>query len=682
MNRFLVALCLFTAFAAQASADSQTASPITKVIELLNGMADKVKAEEAAAAKIQEESKAFCEKRADELNYAIKTGKSSKEDLTSRIENAKVKISEAGNVIEETMASIQTAESELTAATDVRNKERKDFSAEEKELVDTMATLEKALLVLQKQEASGKSASLLQVQRAPNVMAAVDAMVSASMISTGDAAGLSSLLQKFKAQDEEFQPDPAAYEKKSGGVIELIEDLYDKSKGELAELRKKETGAVNSFDMTAQALNDEIKFRTEEQEKARAQQAEQNKLTSDTQKELDQTLKDLSADKKELKDLEVDCKRKAEEYAADSKDRSEELTAVGTAIDALKDKAMGASSQQYGLNQEAASFLQLTAKAEAQNSHFKIVHLLRSMAKSKHSDKIALLAQKIGVAIRADHSARGPFDTIVKMIQDMIANMQKSLQEDSDKKQYCDSEREKVKAKKDDKQSEVDKLASKIDSATSKSVQLKNEVQDTQAYLSELAQDSKEMTKIRAEEKAAFAKNAPEMQAGLEGVKIALKVLREYYEKSGKRGGATGIIGMLEVCESDFSKSLSDMKIAEKSAQKAFEKEQKDMKLEKVTKEQDVKYKTEEAARLDASVTEIQADADSVGEEMAAIIEYSKGIEEQCTETQESFAEKAAKRQEEIDGLKTALKTLSDSGLGFLQIRSLRGQRQAVMAPF
>ena len=60
--------------------------------------------------------------------------------------------------------------------------------------------------------------------------------------------------------------------------------------------------------------------------------------------------------------------------------------------------------------------------------------------------------------------------------------------------------------------------------------------------------------KIRAEEKAVFDKNSAEMKKGVEGVKLALKVLREYYAKDDKShgsadGAGSGIIGLLEVCD-------------------------------------------------------------------------------------------------------------------------------------
>merc|ERR1719217_787045 len=93
------------------------------------------------------------------------------------------------------------------------------------------------------------------------------------------------------------------------------------------------------------------------------------------------------------------------------------------------------------------------------------------------------------------------------------------------------------------------------------------------------------------------------MEQGIEGVKIALKVLRDYYAKSDKshvaaEGMGTGIIGLLEVCESDFTKGLAGF-VADMANQKAaYESTTKENEITTTAKNQDVKYKTQEINTL------------------------------------------------------------------------------------
>merc|ERR1712176_1575780 len=102
---------------------------------------------------------------------------------------------------------------------------------------------------------------------------------------------------------------------------------------------------------------------------------------------------------------------------------------------------------------------------------------------------------------------------------------------------------------------------------SAKSAKLKEEVGVLQKELSELAKAQAEMDKIRAE-----------MEKGIKGVKLALKVLNEYYAKEDKAhssadGAGSGIIGLLEVCESDFTKGLAEMTSTEQNAASEYERE-------------------------------------------------------------------------------------------------------------
>merc|ERR1719263_1765403 len=165
--------------------------------------------------------------------------------------------------------------------------------------------------------------------------------------------------------------------------------------------------------------------------------------------------------------------------------------------------------------------------------------------------------------------------------------------EEADKKAFCDKEMAETKAKRDDKQGEVDDLTTKIDKAAAKIAKLKEEVGVLEKELGEIAAEQKTADEIRASEKAAWAEAKSDFEQGLEGVQMALQVLRDYYAQKEDatellQGGdsdqdlgaamslaqntksAGAIIGMLEVAESDFSKMLAEGSAAEDQAQKEY----------------------------------------------------------------------------------------------------------------
>merc|ERR1719343_39853 len=163
---------------------------------------------------------------------------------------------------------------------------------------------------------------------------------------------------------------------------------------------------------------------------------------------------------------------------------------------------------------------------------------------------------------------------------------------------------------------------------------LKGEVADLQKALSELAASQAEMDKLREEENSAYVSNKADMEKGLEGVKMALKILSEYYAQDAAHAAAKGagasIIGLLEVVESDFSKELAEIEAAEESAAAAYEKVTKENEIEKTTKTKDVEYKTQEAASLDKETSELSSDRAGVQAEQDAVVEYLEKLEKEC----------------------------------------------------
>merc|ERR1719387_2183978 len=145
--------------------------------------------------------------------------------------------------------------------------------------------------------------------------------------------------------------------------------------------------------------------------------------------------------------------------------------------------------------------------------------------------------------------------------------------------------------------------------------------------------------------------------------KLALKILTEYYAKEDKshveaEGAGGGIIGLLEVCESDFSKGLAEMIATEESAISAYETETKENEIDKANKDQDVKYKTQESVNLDKAVAEATSDRAGVQTELDAVNEYLAKLHNECDEVAEPYAETKRRREAEIAGLKEALSIL------------------------
>merc|ERR1719161_2093934 len=233
------------------------------------------------------------------------------------------------------------------------------------------------------------------------------------------------------------------------------------------------------------------------------------------------------------------------------------------------------------------------------------------------------------------------------MIGDMIEALLKDAEDEAAQKGYCDKEMAESKTKKADLESDIDKLKTKLDKMSSQSAKLKEEVTTLQKELAELAKSQANMDKIRQEEKTKYEVDKKEMDQGLEGIKMALKVLRDYYGGADKahaaaEGASTGIIGMLEVIESDFSKGIAEMNTAEETAQEEYEKTTQENEIAKTLKDQDVKYKTKEAKGLDKSIAESTSDKEGLEAELATVMEYWSKLDPICIAKPESYEERTA----------------------------------------
>jgi len=385
----------------------------------------------------------------------------------------------------------------------------------------------------------------------------------------------------------------------------------------------------------------------------------------------------LQADVQELAELHHDCMSKAEEFTAETNSRAEELKAIAAAKKVLQETTGGAEKISYDFQQ--VSLLQVAATSP-ESGAFKALRFVRNLAHKHKAPALALLAKRMASAVRASNGAGEDIFAKVKgLIADMITKLEDEAASDASKKAFCDKEMSETKEKQSDKNNAIQQLSIAIDEMEARSGQLREEVAELEKAIGQLIKAQAEMDKIRREEHTLFIAQKTDLDQGLEGVKSALKILSAYYAQDNKdheagEGTASGIIGLLQVVESDFSKELAEIVNAEQMAQAAYDSETKESAVVKASKEQDVKYKSKESTGLDKSMAEAKSDRSGVQEELSAVMDYLAKIERECVAKAESYSDRVAAREAEIAGLKEALETLSsETSLLQKSRRVLRG---------
>merc|ERR1719162_2661610 len=210
--------------------------------------------------------------------------------------------------------------------------------------------------------------------------------------------------------------------------------------------------------MLAQSLEDEIKYGTKDMNKAKKNLAASAEAKAIAEGDLAVTSTDLASDTRSLATLHQDCMTGASDFEAETKSRGEELTALATAKKVIQEATSGAADQSYG-------FFQTGMSSSADLAKFEAIRFVRDLAMKQKSTMLAQLSQKMAVA--------GPFDKVKGLISSMIEKLLAEAQADATEKAYCDKEMAETEAKKADKESDIEKLSTSIDSMSAKSAKLK-----------------------------------------------------------------------------------------------------------------------------------------------------------------------------------------------------------------
>merc|ERR1712087_605062 len=336
--------------------------------------------------------------------------------------------------------------------------------------------------------------------------------------------------------------------------------------------------------------------------------------------DLTETTTTRDADVKYLADLTATCTQKASDFESRQQLRTEELEAIAKAIEILSSDEVTGNAEKYLptlVQRTRPSLAQLRSKSGSELQQ-RAADFLRDRAGQLNSRVLSALSVRV---------ADDPFVKVKKMIKDLIVRLMEEANEEAEHKGWCDTELATNEQTRKEKTEAVEVLHAEIDQLEASIAKLTEEISDLTAAVAELNAAMAKATKLRAEEQAKNKETIKDAGEAQTAVAQALTVLKEFYAKAGDATALVqqqpeifdspykgmqsengGVVGMLEVIESDFARLEADTTAAEASAQKEYDTFMTDSKVDVAAKQKDIEHKTAKKQDENQALTTKQGD--------------------------------------------------------------------------
>jgi chromosome segregation ATPase len=263
----------------------------------------------------------------------------------------------------------------------------------------------------------------------------------------------------------------------------------------------------------------------------------------------------------------------------------------------------------------------------------------------------------------------------------------------------------------DTKTALVAELQSKIEELSADINELALKITQTQTAISEIAAAMSKATAERGEEKEKNTQTIDDGKIAQAATQRAMQVLKEYYDKAANQvdlpeaegpikydprslqilsksaGGALvqeqqrvpgapemesgkytgmengGILGMLEIIESDFADLIASTTASEAESARVFEQFTNDSSQNTAVKNTELKHRKNKQTQKQSDLQQAKNDLKSAQKELTAATDYWAKLKPDCVEEAMSYADKKAAREEEIESLQDALGILSQGDI-------------------
>lgn len=674
-----VVLAALFAVSARAGSSQVKVTPIGKVTELLKGLQTKVEAEGKKEAAQYDKFACFCKEQSDDKNYAIEKSQKIISRLTAQITKLEADIAQLTTDISKLSLSITEKGKEIDEATEVREKEHKEYLVKAEDLDEAIVMCENAIAAIKESKGDLKDAkvNLAQVQNQLLVSPSMEKM----------SHDLLALVQKIGQA-------PAKYQFQGNDIIAILQKTLASMKSMKKDLDFDEIDVKSIFDKKVLGLTNEKKFAEKERAEKEAIAESKTEELNNAKEDHDDEKKDLNSDQNFLDVVTGQCQDKAALFDQRSQTRAGELTAISKAIELLESGVIpneGANKKLVGFLQQgniAPSFVQIVRTLQQDGNHaIKRVEVLLEQAAGR-LDSRALESAMIRVKVSEDH-----FVKVRGLIKDLITKLQADAQSEAEQKSFCDGAMAKAITARDTSKAKQEKARALLATAEALKESLETEIADLSGQIAKNNKALMEATELRKEESAENEQTLAEAEAGKSAAELALVTLQNFYSSAllqtrskyeppnadregntfgdlapdvfeskyhGSQEESKGIIGILEVINSDFLRTIQKVTAEEKAAEEEFDKFKKENLDDTKTKEDTVKTKDGELRKAKADILEQEQALKDAQDVLDVAEDKLDELKSSCVDAEEDFAERAAKRKAEVEALKEALAILEE----------------------
>jgi len=368
---------------------------------------------------------------------------------------------------------------------------------------------------------------------------------------------------------------------------------------------------------------------------------------------------------------------KATDFESRQQLRAEELEALAKAVEILSSGAVSGAAEKHLPSllqgQKVATALAQLRSSGRSPAQERVAQFLRMQGKKINSRVLSALA------IRA---ADDPFAKVKKMIKDLIVRLMEEANEEAEHKGWCDTELSTNEQTRKEKTEAVETLHAEIDELEASIAKLGEDIAELTDAVAKLDSAMAESTTMRQEEKATNTETIKDAQEAQTAVAQALVVLKEFYEKAGEatafvqRGHQEppaifdspytgmqsengGVVGMLEVIQSDFARLETETSAAEETAQKQYDEFMTVSKVDKASKSKDIEHKTAKKQDQTQALTVKTSDLEGTQKELDAALAYFDKLKPSCVDAGTTYDDRVGRRKEEIESLQEALRILN-----------------------